>query len=144
MPSRRLSEKAWFRWLRFWLAWFEGFPIFVGERAAKVAEFAGALQEFSAVHADDFAVDVGGAVAHQKGGEVGQLFDCAEAVEGIAVESQGLEFSPRQQAGECALRGDGAGRDGVHADAAVAPLHRETAGEGFDSGFGNGGGDYIS
>ena len=97
------------------------------------------MQEFAAVHADDFAVDVGGAVAHQKRSEVGQLFDRAESMLRIAVEGEGFQFRARQDAGERALRGNGAGSNGVHADAAVAPLDGEAAGEGFDSGFGNSG-----
>ncbi len=53
------------------LAGFERSPVFVGQDAAQVAEFAGALQEFSAVHADDFAVDVGRPVADQECRKIG-------------------------------------------------------------------------
>ena len=52
-------------------AGFEGFPVGVGEGAAEGGEFAGALQEFTAVHANDFSVDVRRAVAYQECGEIG-------------------------------------------------------------------------
>jgi hypothetical protein len=45
-------------------AGFEEFPIFIGQFPADGAEFAGALQPFTAVHHHDFAVDVAGGVAH--------------------------------------------------------------------------------
>src|SRR5271166_6580243 len=121
--------------LSFCFSRLQRFPILVGEGAAEVAEFSGALQEFSTVHADDFSVDVAGAVADQKCGEVGQLLRGAEAVERIAVEREGFELGARHQARECALRRNGAGSDGVHADSTIAPLDSETAGERFDSGF---------
>jgi len=57
-PGRLSPHKPLF------FAGFEGFPVFVGEGAAEGAEFSGTLKEFAAIHADDFAVDVGGAVAH--------------------------------------------------------------------------------
>ena len=119
-------------------------PVFFFEHTSQIAEFAGALQEFAAVHADDFTVDVAGPVTDQKGCEVGELFDSAETVERVAVEGEGFEAGVRHQARERAVRGDWARCDGVHADAAVAPFHGEAAGEGFDAGFRNGGGDDIS
>ena len=61
-----------------------------------------------------------------------------------AVEGQRLQSGMGQDAGERPLRGDWAGSDGVHADAAVAPFDGETASEGFDSCFGDGRRDYIS
>ena len=42
------------------------------------------------------------------------------------------------------MRGNGAGGDGVHANSAIAPFDGETAGESFDSGFRDGGGNDVS
>ena len=103
-------------------------PIFVGEGAAESGEFAGALEEFSAVHADDFTVDVRGTVADEKGGEVREFFGSTEAVHGVAIKGEGFEVGTRKDAGECSLRRDGAGSDGVHADVAIAPFDGEAAG----------------
>ncbi len=101
------------------------------------------MQKLSAVHADNFSVDVAGAVTNEKCGEICQLLHGAEAVHGIAIECERLEFGARQEARESALRGNGAGRDGVHADAAIAPFDGKTASEGFDSSFRDGGGDNV-
>src|SRR5580704_425420 len=59
------STRAYFHDLGL-LAGLQRFPIIVGQSAAQVAEFAGALEEFSAVHADYFSVDIGGAVAYEE------------------------------------------------------------------------------
>ena len=42
------------------------------------------------------------------------------------------------------MRGNGAGGNGIHANAAIAPLHGEAAGESLDAGFGDGGRDDVS
>ncbi len=47
-------------------------PLFLAQRLHE-AELAGALEPFAAVDGDHLAVDVGGAVRDQEGGEVGQL-----------------------------------------------------------------------
>src|SRR5260370_42116295 len=62
----------------------------------------------------------------------------------VAFEGESFKFGAGQNAGECALRWDRSGSDGVHANAAVAPLDGEAASEGFDSCFRNGRGDDIS
>src|SRR5208283_4883235 len=45
------------------------------------------------------------------------------------------QVGTRQEPGKGALGGDGAGGDGVHPDAAVAPLDREAASERLHAGF---------
>src|ERR1700739_2498655 len=62
----------------------DGLPVRVCQNSPQIAEFARALQDFAAVHADAFSVDVAGAFAHQERSQVRQLFDRAEAVERIA------------------------------------------------------------
>ena len=61
----------------------------------------------------------------------------------ISVEGERFQFGARQDSGECALGGDGAGGDGIHANTAIAPLDGQAADEGFDAGFGNGGRDDV-
>src|SRR5215469_6602658 len=115
-------------------------PIFVFQDAAKIAELACALQEFAAIHADDFPVDVARTVTHKKSSQVGQLFYRAEAVQGVAVERDRFEAGMRQHAGKRALRWYRAGSDGVHANATIAPFDGEAPSKRFDSGFGDRGG----
>src|ERR1035438_8734502 len=120
------------------LLWFDRLPVFFFQYSSEIAEFSCALQEFAAVHADDFTIDIAGAVAHQKGGEIGEFFDGAEAVLRVAVEGNLLEAGMGKDAGECALGGDRTGSDGVHADSAVAPFHCQAASESFDTSFRDG------
>src|SRR5579863_7298469 len=103
----------------------KGFPVCIGQDAPQVAEFSGALQKFSAVHADYLSINVGGAVADQEGGQVGQFLRGAKAVHRITIESQWFELRKWQDAGESALGGNWTGSDRVHADAAIAPLDGE-------------------
>jgi len=55
-------------------------PVFFFQDASQAAEFAGALQELASIHADDFSVDVAGAVTYQERREIGEFFNRAEAV----------------------------------------------------------------
>src|SRR5260370_31987366 len=137
-----LPPRSWFR--ASWLAGLHGLPIVVAQGAAEVAEFSGALQKFSSVHADNFSIDVAGAVAYQKCRQIGQLFDRAEAVQRVAIESELFEVRTGQDSGEGSLRGNGTGGNRVHANAAIAPFDSEAASESFDAGFGDGGGDNVS
>src|SRR5260370_35189760 len=100
-----LPPRSWFRASR--LAGLDGLPIFVAQGAAEVAEFSGALQKFSSVHADDFSIDVAGAVAYQKCGQIGQLFHGAEAVERVAIASELFKFRRGHASGEASCRGIG-------------------------------------
>src|SRR5258708_9399939 len=137
-----LPPRSWFRASR--LAGLDGLPIFVAQGAAQVAEFSGTLQKFSSIHADDLSIDVAGAVAYQKCRQIGQLFDRAEAVQRVAIESELFEVRTGQDSGEGSLRGNGTGGNRVHANAAIAPLDGEAASESFDAGFRDGGGDNVS
>src|SRR5579863_2571727 len=125
------------------LARFQGLPVFILQKAAKIAELARALQELASIHANDFTVDVGRAVADEKRSEIGQFLDSAKTMERIAIERDRFELRIRHQAGKRSLGWDRSGRDGIHANAAVTPLHRQTPGKGLDSGLGDRRRDYI-
>src|SRR5713101_3832355 len=61
-----------------------GLPQRVGE-FREVVEFARAAQPLPAVNHDAFAIDVGGLLAHQVGGQVGELLVAAEAFHRMAI-----------------------------------------------------------
>src|SRR5215475_13474827 len=58
-------------------------PVVIAQHSSQAAELSRTLEEFAAVHAHDFTVDVAGAVAYQENREVGEFLDRSEAVHGV-------------------------------------------------------------
>src|SRR5437879_1904309 len=109
------------------LAGPQSLPFLFAENATEMAELAGPLQPLAAIHHDHFAVDVAGTVAHEERGKIGEFLDRAEPPHGIALLSRCFHVRTGQQARESAFGRNWTGRDGVRANAAISPLHCQTA-----------------
>src|ERR1700752_5363940 len=81
----------------------QSLPILFFEHTAETAEFSSALQEFTTIHTDDFAIDVARPIADKKRGKISQLFHGAEAMHRIAFERHRFQFRPRQHTRKRAL-----------------------------------------
>src|SRR6185312_15214917 len=92
-----------------------GRPLLVAQRL-QMREGARALEPAAAVDGDALALDVGGMVGDEKGGEIGQLLRAAGPAERIV---DAVRADPRlwHQALARARRREGARRDGDEADA---------------------------
>src|SRR5215213_7953997 len=98
-------------------------------RSSFIVQHSRAAEPVPAVHDDDGAVDVGGCVGAEEDGALLDVADAAEAAEGN-LPAQTFFNRLGDEAAHALRVLDGAGRDGVDADAVAAPLDREVARQG--------------
>src|SRR5215471_2860626 len=89
-------------------------PFFVGHMPSQGGKLPGALQVLTGIHGYDFPIDVTRTVAHEKGGQVGELFGSAKAPERNPLLGGLFEVRARQQTGKRTFGRDRARRDAVH------------------------------
>lgn len=121
----------------------KGLPVRLAEQSTHITEFSGALQPFSAVHHDHFAVDLRAAIAYEKRSEIRKLLEGAKAPGRNAAQRILLEILPWQETREGTFGADGTRGDGIQANAARTPLDREAPGKRQNACFRHGGGHHI-
>src|ERR1700674_2759507 len=81
-------------------------PLFIGQHVAEGVERSCSLEQCAAVHDDELAVDVSGMIAHQKCGQVRELFMRPKASDWTMRPGHLFHLFHRQQTGKRAFGGD--------------------------------------
>ena len=110
---------------------------------AQLIKIAAHRQRLAAVHRDGLAVDPVAAAGNQEHREVLQLLHLADAAHRIERLGARAGLVAGLDALAHALGRDFAGRDGVEADAVMAPFGGQRHGHGVDGGFAHGRGHHI-